>query len=252
MRVEDLDLPRVVPGAADQILRTLQGFGFEWDGAVVRQSEREPRYAAALTALARQHLTYPCSCTRSQLGDESRYPGHCRPGMRDPTAAPAIRLRVEPGNVQFADRIQGVFRQDVARASGDFILRRRDGIPAYVLAAVVDDAEQGVTHVVRGADLLDDTPRQIALQGRLNLATPAYAHVPLLVERDGSKLAKSARSVRIDAAGAAPQLITVFELLGLSPSSALAASSVADLWRWAVARWNVAHVPKRLRLQAPV
>lgn len=252
VRLEDLDHPRVVPGAADDILRTLHDFGFEWDGEVVRQSERKALYADALDELARQHATYECSCTRSQLADEPRYPGHCRSGPCDPSALRAIRLRIEPGTLQFADGIQGVFRQDVARVSGDFILKRRDQIYAYVLASVVDDAEQGVTHIVRGADLLDDTPRQIALQRRLNLSPPGYAHVPLLMESDGSKLAKSARSIRIHPDRAPPLLVTVFNLLGLAPGPDMAHASVAELWRWAIPRWDLARVPKRLRLLTSV
>src|SRR5579862_4254783 len=196
VRMEDVDRPREVPGAAARILATLEAFGFEWDGEVVRQSERDCDYAAALEALAARGLTFACSCSRSMLADEERYPGHCRERLHAPGMATAIRLRVEPRVVEFTDRIQGTFRQDVAAAVGDAVLRRRDRLFSYLLAVVVDDAAQGVTHVVRGADLLDNTPRQIYLQGALGLPTPRYAHVPALVEADGSKLAKSARRDR--------------------------------------------------------
>ncbi|MDP8984608.1 MAG: tRNA glutamyl-Q(34) synthetase GluQRS, partial [Pseudomonadota bacterium] len=193
VRIEDLDIPRVIPGCADGILRTLGAFGFEWDGEVVRQSERLERYAAALGSLRARGLTFECSCSRSELAEEDRYRGHCRERPLAADRPTATRLRVDEGVVLFTDRIQGRFRQDVAAAVGDIVLRRRDRLFAYVLAVVVDDAAQGITHVVRGADLLDNTPRQMYLQRLLALEHPSYAHVPVLTEPDGKKLAKSAR-----------------------------------------------------------
>ena len=166
-------------------------------------------------------------------------PGHCRDGPRQPDAELAIRLRVDPGHVQFTDRIQGAFRQDVALASGDLILKRRDGWFAYLLAVVVDDAYQGVTHIVRGADLLDHTAAQIYLQKQLGLPSPAYAHVPALVEPDGSKLSKSARSVPLEPQAALRQLLYVFELLGLAPPPSLAGAPLAGAWNWAVEHWDL-------------
>jgi glutamyl-Q tRNA(Asp) synthetase len=246
IRIEDLDGPRVVPGSAAAMLRTLSGFGFEWDGEIVHQSGRSRAYVEALEALEAQGLTFPCSCSRTQLADEERYPGHCRSRAPVPGGATATRLRIDPGAVQFTDRIQGTFRQDVAAAVGDVVLRRRDQLFAYVLAVVVDDAAQGVTHVVRGADLLDNTPRQIHLQRQLALATPAYAHVPLLMEPDGKKLAKSSRSVRADPGSALPQIIKIFDLLNMSPPAELRDAAIQEAWAWGVARWNIAHVPKRL------
>jgi glutamyl-Q tRNA(Asp) synthetase len=244
--MEDLDTPRVVPGAADGILATLEAFGFEWDGAVVYQSARPGHYAAALDSLGDRGLTFECSCTRSQLADEARYPGTCRRGPRVPGSATATRLRVDPGRIEFTDRIQGRFRQDVAAAVGDLALRRRDGLYAYVLAVIVDDADQGITHVVRGADLLDNTPRQIHLQRLLGLPTPDYAHLPLLIEPDGRKLAKSARSVAADPRSAAPTLCTVFELLNLGPPAELARGTLDEAWRWARANWRMESVPHRI------
>jgi glutamyl-Q tRNA(Asp) synthetase len=246
LRIEDLDGPRVVPGSTARILRTLGQFGFEWDGNAVLQSGRTEGYEAALAGLRARGLTFQCSCSRSQLADEQRYPGYCRKHPLHPGMPTATRLRVDPDTIQFADRVQGIFRQDVASAVGDFVLRRRDQMFAYVLAVVVDDAAQAVTHVVRGADLLDNTPRQIYLQNLLGLPRPIYAHVPLLTEADGRKLAKSVRSLRLDPASALPQLSAVFELLGLSPPAQLAAGSVADAWTWAVGAWDIRRVPKRL------
>jgi glutamyl-Q tRNA(Asp) synthetase len=249
LRIEDLDRPREVAGSADGILRTLQAFGFDWDGEIVRQRDRAERYVDALMYLQTHRLTFECSCSRLQLEDESRYPGSCRMRPSAIGLPTATRLRVEPGSIMFTDRIQGTYRQDVAAAVGDFILRRRDQVFAYLLAVVVDDAAQGVTHVVRGADLLDNTPRQVHLQRVLGLPSPAYAHVPVLTESDDTKLAKSRRSVRLDRDSALPQLLAVFSMLGLPVPDALGAASLAEAWAWAIGTWDIKQVPKRLNVR---
>jgi glutamyl-Q tRNA(Asp) synthetase len=249
LRIEDLDRPREVAGSADGILRTLQAFGFEWDDEIVRQRDRDELYAGALRALQLRHLTFECSCSRLQLEDETRYPGTCRVRPSAAGVPTATRLRVDPGTILFSDRIQGRYRQEVSAAIGDIILRRRDQVFAYLLAVVVDDAAQGVTHVVRGADLLDNTPRQILVQQLLELPTPLYAHVPVLTEADDTKLAKSRRSVRLSAEKALPQLLTVFSLLGMVPPKALARASIAEAWSWAIGQWQVNRVPKRLNVR---
>jgi glutamyl-Q tRNA(Asp) synthetase len=249
LRIEDLDRPREVAGSAEGILRTLQVFGFEWDGEIVRQRDRTHLYVDALQTLQARNLTFQCSCSRLHLTDESRYPGTCRVQPAASGVPTATRLRVEQESILFCDRIQGRYRQDVAAAVGDVILRRRDHIFAYLLAVVVDDAAQGVTHVVRGADLLDNTPRQIYLQRLLGLPLPAYAHVPVLTESDDTKLAKSRRSVRVDADSALPQLLAVFSMLGLAPPDSLAAGSLTQAWTWAIGRWDIEKVPKRLNMR---
>jgi glutamyl-Q tRNA(Asp) synthetase len=249
VRMEDLDRPRVIAGSAVHILDTLQGFGFEWDGDVAYQSHRTEAYSAALASLDACGLTFQCSCSRSQLADEERYPGHCRDGPLIATAPTATRLRVAPGHVLFTDRIQGLFRQEVAATVGDVVLKRRDGIVAYMLAVVVDDAAQGVTDIVRGADLLDNTPRQMYLQRLLGITPLVYAHVPVLTEPDGKKLAKSARSVCLKTRAALPQLVEVFRLLGMSPPRELGYASLAEAWRWGIAHWRIDAVPKRLTWQ---
>ena len=236
----------MIPGATAAILRTLETFGFEWDDEVVYQSRRVERYRAALDALSARGLTFECSCSRSQLAEEDRYPGHCRERPLDPALPTATRLRVEPRRIEFDDGIQGRFRQDVAAAVGDVVLRRRDRLIAYLLAVVVDDAAQGVTQVLRGADLLDNTPRQIYLQDLLALPRPGYAHVPVLAEADGRKLAKSARSVGLRPELAVPQLVEVFGLLGMDPPAGLRETELATVWRWAKARWAIGRVPRRL------
>jgi glutamyl-Q tRNA(Asp) synthetase len=249
LRIEDLDRPREVAGSAAGILRTLQAFGFEWDSEAVRQSDRTELYVEAMQTLQDRNLTFECSCSRLQLEDESRYPGTCRLRPSNSRVATATRLRVEQGTILFRDRIQGTYRQDVAGAVGDVILRRRDHIFAYVLAVVVDDAAQGVTHVVRGADLLDNTPRQIFLQQLLGLPLPAYAHVPVLTEPDDTKLAKSRRSVRLDQGMALPQLLAAFSMLGLAPPDSLATGNLTEAWAWALGRWDIERVPKRLNVR---
>jgi glutamyl-tRNA synthetase len=203
VRVEDLDRDRVRPGSEDQQLGDLRAIGLDWDGPVVRQSERLDRYGAALERLEEAGLVYPCYCTRAEIREaasaphgqvpEGAYPGTCR----ELTAAerlarersgrpPALRLRADGARVDFTDRLLG--RQ--AGVVDDFVLRRGDGVPAYNLAVVVDDAEQGVTEVVRGADLVDSTPRQLLLARLLGLPEPEYAHVPLILGPDGARLAK--------------------------------------------------------------
>jgi glutamyl-Q tRNA(Asp) synthetase len=180
VRIEDIDTPRVIPGSAEEILGALQRYGLEWDGEIVWQSQRTGLYEAALEALRAKNLVYPCACSRADLqraasaplGREPVYPGTCREGLPPGKVARATRFRA-PESI-----------------GGDFIVRRADGLFAYQLAVVVDDAEQGVTQVVRGADLLDSTPRQIALQQALGYPTPEYVHVPLVVNADGSKLSK--------------------------------------------------------------
>ena len=249
LRLEDLDRPREVAGSADGILRTLQAFGFEWDGEIVRQRDRTGHYAAALQALQARDLTFECSCSRLQLEDETRYPGTCRVRPAASTVPTATRLRVEQGAILFRDRIQGSYRQDVAAAVGDTILRRRDQIFAYLLAVVVDDAAQGVTHVVRGADLLDNTPRQIYLQRQLGLPLPAYAHVPALTEPDDSKLAKSRRSVHLDADSPLTQLLAGVRDAGNAGPAGAGSATLSEAWAWAIAHWDIKRVPKRLNVR---
>ena len=204
VRMEDLDGPRVVPGAADEILRALERYGLTWDGEVAVQSGRTGLYEEALARLRAAGLAYDCGCTRAEVaraagapdasdpvdGGGAVYAGTCRPGLAPGRAARAVRFRVPEGPVAFEDRVRGRIEEEVSRAVGDFVVRRADGPFAYQLAVVVDDAEQGVTEVVRGGDLLDSTARQIVLQRSLGLPTPAYAHLPLVLGPDGKKLGK--------------------------------------------------------------
>jgi glutamyl-Q tRNA(Asp) synthetase len=248
LRIEDLDKPREVAGATNGILRALEDFGFEWDGEILCQSQRVETYRASLGDLQSRGLTFACTCSRQQLEDDHRYPGTCRAHPSRDGVASAMRLKVDGGTIAFHDRVQGRFRQDVGAAVGDVILRRRDGIFAYLMAVVVDDAAQGITHVVRGADLLDNTPRQIYVQGQLNLPQPIYAHVPVLMEEDGAKLSKSRRSLRLDRSAPLEQLLSVFSLLGLHVPQPGDFCSLGAAWQWATGQWSIDKVPKRLKL----
>lgn len=251
LRIEDVDAPRTVAGAADDILRTLSLFGFEWDGPVVWQSARTAAYREAFDALQAGGHVFGCACTRKEIADSAlardgsrRYPGTCRNGLAFGRDARAWRLRVEPGSIGFDDVVQGWVEENVAEEVGDFVLLRADGLFAYQLAVVVDDAEAGVTEVVRGADLLDSTPRQILLQRLLGLPTPRYAHLPVASNAAGEKLSKQtlARAV----ADARPQqvLADALTFLGQHPPTGLADAGLDAVWAWAQANWSMARVPR--------
>jgi glutamyl-Q tRNA(Asp) synthetase len=240
VRIEDLDTPRVVPGCADEMLRTLEAFGFEWDGEVIHQSTRRAAYAEALATLSAARRTFPCSCSRKDLAsveDESQgYPGTCRAGPARPGPT-ALRFRVSDTPIHFDDLFLGQQRFDLT-ACGDVIVERRDGIASYQLAVVVDDAWQGVTRVVRGADLLSSTPWQIDLQSALALPQPIYGHLPLVLEPNGAKLSKSNRALPLDRSAASQAIISTLTHLSQAPPPELAHSSIKDVWNWAVAHWN--------------
>jgi glutamyl-Q tRNA(Asp) synthetase len=221
LRIEDLDLPREQPGAADQILRALERFGFEWDGPVLWQSARLERYRAVLEDLLRRGFAYPCGCSRKELEDSALaidgsriYPGTCRHGLAPGKSPRAVRLRTHATPIGFDDLIQGPAQQRVEREVGDFVLKRADGVYAYQLAVVVDDFDQGVTDVVRGADLLDSTARQIHLQRILGAPAPRYAHVPVAVDATGQKLSKQTGATPIDLADPGRDLARARRFLG--------------------------------------
>lgn len=250
--MEDLDAPRVVPGAADLILRTLEAFGLGWDGEVEYQSRRVDRYAEALDTLAASGLIFPCSCSRRERagGEGPGYPGTCRAGPTRPGPT-ALRFRVDDGEVvRFDDRIQGP-QAFALRRLGDIVIRRRDGLIAYQLAVTVDDASQGITDVVRGADLLESTAWQIALARALGRRPPAFAHLPLVVEPDGSKLAKSRRSAPVDPARSGAWLAQALRLLGQAPPDDLGREPVSRQLEWAIARWRLEPLRRLRTVPAP-
>ena len=262
LRIEDVDIARARAGATDAILATLERFGFTWDGPVWRQSLRGDVYAAALERLDAQGLVYACSCSRRELAGakpgsigERVYPGFCRdravgPGTPQATDSGfAWRLRVPAAPVGFVDRHYGSQSQDLAADVGDFILRRRDGLYAYQLAVVVDDAEQGVSDVVRGADLLASTARQIYLQQLLRCTTPRYLHVPIAVDAQGNKLSKQFRAPAL-AGDPLPALLAAWRFLG-QPAPAGDPASVAAFWAFAISNWEPRRLPRASVVPAP-
>lgn len=231
VRIEDIDEPRCRPEWSDAILRTLDRFGLAWDEEPVHQSRRKDLYRQALDHLSSQDLAFPCACSRKDVGD-GPYPGTCRltvPPGRQPRA---VRLRVPPGAVTFQDRARGTFSQDVARDIGDFVLLRADGFFSYQLAVVVDDARQRITHIVRGADLLDNTPRQLLLQRALDYPAPLYLHHELVLGSDGTKLSKQTRARPVDDLAPADALRQAFRHLNLNAASL---DEAVEEWR---IRWT--------------
>ncbi|MCE5180697.1 MAG: tRNA glutamyl-Q(34) synthetase GluQRS [Betaproteobacteria bacterium] len=245
VRMEDLDLPRVVAGAADDILRTLEAFGFQWDGAVMFQSARNEAYRAALDELEKLGMAYPCACTRKEIADSAIggidgpvYPGTCRGGLLAGREGRAVRVRTDSDPVEFDDGLQGRISQTLAAEVGDFVVRRADGLFAYQLAVVADDAEQAISHVVRGADLLDSTPRQIYLQRLLGLPTPAYLHLPVAVNQRGEKLSKQTLAPAVRTDNRVAQLYEALVFLGQSPPAELKDADLEVFWKWAIAHWR--------------
>ncbi|RMF94977.1 MAG: tRNA glutamyl-Q(34) synthetase GluQRS [Gammaproteobacteria bacterium] len=250
LRIEDLDPPREPPGAAAAILQTLERHGFEPNGEILYQSRRQAAYAAALDELSRGGQLYACRCSRRAIQASARrgpagpvYPGTCRstpppsPGERV-----ALRARLPAGRYGFADRLQGAYTLAAGRDFGDPVLRRRDGLIAYALAVVVDDAWQGITEVVRGTDLLALTPGQICLQKLLGLPTPAYLHHPIALNDSGQKLSKQAGAARVDDRWPGANLAAALRFLRLPVPAGLARWPLASIWAWAEAHWE----PERL------
>ncbi len=243
LRMEDVDEPRCSQAHADEILRVLEACGFEWDGEVVYQSRRKARYQAALERLAESGQAYPCACSRREIADSSIsgiegpvYPGTCRGGLQGRVPR-AWRVRVDAKPVCFEDRLQGRHCQNLEADIGDFVILRADGFFAYQLAVVVDDAEEGVTHVVRGADLLASTPRQIHLQRLLGYTMLAYLHLPVAVNEAGQKLSKQTRAVPLDPKNAGPLLVAALRFLGQAPEATLAGAEGRDVLDWAAKNW---------------
>ncbi|MDX1516913.1 MAG: tRNA glutamyl-Q(34) synthetase GluQRS [Woeseiaceae bacterium] len=252
VRIDDIDPPREQPGASELIVRALERYGFEWDGDVYFQHESAEAHRHALQQLERAGHVYPCGCSRRDLSDEpggplgTIYPGTCRDGTT--ATETALRVRTSDRTVVFDDALQGRQSMALESASGDFVIWRRDGLVAYQLAVVVDDALAGVTHIVRGIDLMDSTPRQIWLQQLLGVATPAYAHIPVAVGLDGSKLSKLTGALGLPDDGVPIVLVAALNALAQQPPASLERASVREIWDWAIAHWN----PARLRNQRTV
>jgi glutamyl-Q tRNA(Asp) synthetase len=248
--MEDLDPPREIPGAADDILRTLECHGLGWDETVVYQSQRHERYHHWLEYLLSNDLVYRCRCSRKDIQQQQLalginvYPGTCKEQRVTGEEQHAVRLRVSAQSIHFHDRIQGQFGHDIAVDVGDFVVKRADGWFAYQLAVVVDDEEQGITEVVRGSDLLDNTPRQIYLQQQLNVRTPDYAHIPVATTVTGEKLSKQTFARPVDNGTPLENIIMSLAFLGQNPPAPGEFDNLNSLWQWAIDRWNIDAIPR--------
>jgi glutamyl-Q tRNA(Asp) synthetase len=248
VRIEDLDPPREVPGAAADMLHTLEQYGFEWDGEVLYQSSRLEVYRDIANDLLSRQLAYPCSCSRKEIAEVAApgidgpvYPGSCRNGHDPNSDSRALRLKTDSTPITYNDRLTGQMTHHLDSDIGDFVIRRRDGLTSYQLAVVVDDIYQGITDVVRGSDLLLSTTRQIYLQQLLNGATCRYAHLPLVVDSNGEKLSCQNMAPAVTQDNPIPTLLSVLEFLK-QPTPEETPSSVAELWQWAIPRWDIRRI----------
>jgi len=245
VRIEDLDAPRCVSGAADDILHTLEAFGLYWDESVIYQNQRSCAYEEMLQRLQALGAVYPCACTRKEIADSAPhgidgqiYPGTCRNGIPSGRKGRAWRVYTDDHPIEFDDALQGHIAQHLESEIGDFVVKRADGLFAYQLAVVADDAFQGITHVVRGADLLYSTPRQIYLQRLLGFATPAYLHLPVAVNAQGEKLSKQTLAQPVEKHNATATLFDVLIFLGQQPPAELQFGNIEQLLNWAVVNWH--------------
>lgn len=248
LRIEDVDTTRRVPGADDAMLRTLDKFGFEWDSTVVWQSRRTALYQQALQQLDADERIFPCTCSRKLLAQTASdlsgiYPGTCRSNKLPFAHEHAVRIRVPDIIIHFDDAVMGEYQQSLAAECGDFVIKRRDGLFAYQLAVVVDDALQGVTEVVRGADLLDSAPRQIFLQRCLGYRQPDYLHLPLILDREGRKLSKSEGAAGLNPDRPVKSIHAALSHLGQQPPADIAQAGLVDIWQWALENWNIGKIP---------
>lgn len=257
VRIEDVDSTRCHPEYETSILKTLEAFGFEWDGPVIRQTDRIDAYRDAFNRLKRDGLVYGCACTRREIADSSIgidgapiYPGICREGLPDGKTARAWRLRVPDRTLAFTDRIQGSQSQNLEKDVGDVVLLRADGLFAYQLAVVVDDAEQGINHIVRGADLLASTPRQMWLYECLKEPVPVYAHLPLAVNDHGEKLSKQTQAAPVGSSDPVVMLKAAVRFLNLAPEKDDFA--LHDFWNWAIMNWSIKNVPQIQTIKNPI
>ncbi|MCZ6911857.1 MAG: tRNA glutamyl-Q(34) synthetase GluQRS [Proteobacteria bacterium] len=254
LRVEDIDPPREQPGADKSILEALEDYGFEWDGPVAYQSRFLDRHEALLQQLLNEGHAYPCSCSRRDLADARRgplgtiYPGRCRNGARSTDVA--IRVRTDDKVIRFTDALQGDQSMRLESESGDFIIRRRDGLIAYQLAVVADDHDQGITEVVRGIDLLGSTPRHLHLQHLLGFTSPDYAHIPVAENAEGQKLSKLTGATEIDRTEVRGTLARALDALGQRPDKDIAASSLDSIWEWAIENWQPGVLTNQKRIAA--
>lgn len=252
LRIEDLDPPREAPGASDSIITTLADFGFEWDGEILFQSRRHALYESVIDQLQTQDRVYYCSCSRKQINEIAKpglngpiYPQSCY-GKKQKKGA--LRFHTDKQTIVFKDSVQGMIKQNIATESGDFVIKRSDGLYNYQLAVVIDDFEQQITEVVRGSDLLSLTPSQIYLQQALNYTTPDYIHMPVITNTKGQKLSKQTNAPAVTPIAASESLWFCLNFLGQQPPDELKKVSKEELWRWAMANWSLEKIPKTLSI----
>lgn len=246
VRIEDLDPPREVKGASSDILKTLEAFGLYWDEEVIYQSKQHHHYRDALEQLTSKRLLYPCSCSRKQIQEASNlgkigyiYPGLCRNGLLTTKERNAQRLISEDIQITFEDKIQGLVCQNIYQDVGDIVLLRADGFYAYHLAVVVDDYRQNITEVVRGYDLINCTPIQRYLQQCLAYSTPTYAHLPIIIDKNGEKLSKQTGAEAVSFTHIESTLFKLLALLGQNPPLELNDGTVCEILNWAVKNWSI-------------
>ncbi|WP_281648112.1 tRNA glutamyl-Q(34) synthetase GluQRS [Parendozoicomonas sp. Alg238-R29] len=239
VRIEDIDPPREQPGSSELILKALETYGLHWDGEVLFQHSRLDAYREVLENLKQKHLAYPCTCTRKELAEYlPSYPGFCRTKTGIPEVHHAIRFNSEDQTLTFTDRLQGsqTFR---LKELGDFVVFRKDGLFAYQLAVTVDDEYQGITDIVRGIDLIDSTPRQIALQQALGFHQPRYAHLPVITNELGDKLSKQNKADPLPLKNPQPVLLKAMRAIGLPVDNHVAGATLSDMLLWAKGRWDL-------------
>lgn len=244
LRIEDVDLPRTIPGSAKLILNQLESIGLTWDDEIVYQSQRTPAYEAALETLTSLGSTFPCSCTRKEISNKP-YPGTCRNGVTNGQIGRSIRIKTNNQKITVRDLLQGEYTQCLESDIGDFIVKRTDGLFAYHLAVTVDDAEQGITEIVRGADLLDSTPRQMYLQNLLGFSTPSYLHLPVATNEDGCKVSKQSHAAAIDIKRPAQVIFEALQFLGQSPPPEAIDSDLESLLDWSIKNWDIKTIPQQ-------
>jgi len=254
LRIEDIDPPREAEGASEAIVSLLATYGFEWD-QLVYQSQRSQTYDEALAQLQHQHLTYPCTCSRRQIAEQLGqpkgpliYPGTCRNKSFPAMEQHAIRIRTEQAIIRFEDQIQGTQQFDLDNDSGDFIVRRADGLYSYQLAVALDDVEQEMTEIIRGIDLLDSTPRQMYVQQQLGFRSPRYGHLPVAVNQYGRKLSKQTFADPINKDRPVHTLEKVMNFLGHPVPEEIREGNLQQFWDWAITNWSLSRVPDRTHI----
>ncbi len=246
VRIEDIDHPRTIPGADRIILEQLETLGLHWDGEIVYQSQRHSLYQTALERLEALDLVFPCTCTRNEIANKP-YPGTCR-NRNTKHVGQSLRILTDNQELRFNDLLQGDYSQLLESDVGDFVIKRTDGLFAYHLVVVVDDAEQDITEIVRGADLLDSTPRQIYLQKQLDFPVPDYLHLPVALNKQGQKISKQTHAEAIELGNPCKVLFQALKFLGQCPPNESVNSNIESLLNWSIKHWDIAKIPKSIEI----